>query len=131
MPSEAVRTDAVQIQPVLRRRKPVLADKALLQGFDLRIDDLNALAAALADEMIVVPVAGLLIPDDAPAERNFLGKPGLTQQLHRAVYRGLPHRRILSLNPAVQIVNGQVPLFLKKHGNDGSPLLRVVTTFSA
>ena len=74
MPSEAVRTDAVQIQPVLRGRKPVLADKALLQGFDLRIDDLNALAAALADEMIVVPVAGLLIPDDAPAERNFLGK---------------------------------------------------------
>ena len=54
MPSEALRTDAVQIQPVLRGRKSVLADKALLQGFDLRIDDLNALAAALADEMIVI-----------------------------------------------------------------------------
>ena len=72
MPSEALRTDAVQIQPVLRGRKSVLADKALLQGFDLRIDDLNALAAALADEMIVVPVAGLLIPDDAPAETVIL-----------------------------------------------------------
>ena len=79
----------------------------------------------------MMPVAGLLIPDDAPAERDFLGKPGLTQQLHRAVHRGLPHRRIMPLNPAVQIVNGQMPLLLKKHGNDGPPLLRVVTTFSA
>ena len=62
---------------MLRRNEAVLADKAFLQNLDVGIDNLKASPAPLADEVIVVPVAGPFVADHTAAGRNLSGKPGL------------------------------------------------------
>ena len=111
----AVRTNAVEVKPVGRGRKAVLAGKRILQCLNVRIHDFNVFAAPLAEKMIVVRAAGMFVPGEAVAEMQFTRKAGIAQQLHGAVHCGLPEGRIFVPDEIVQFLNRQMAFLMKKN----------------
>jgi hypothetical protein len=86
--------------PVLVDEKTALARDVVPQVLDLFALELEDLAAAGADHVVVAVVAAGLVAADAAVELVALGQPGLLAQLHGPVDRGHayaarppPHRR--------------------------------------
>lgn len=129
--SGAVRTNAVEVKPMGRGRKAVLAGKRILQGLNVRIHDFNVFAASLAEEMVVVRAAGMFVPGKSVAEMQLARKAGIAQQLHCPVHCGLPEGRIFAPDEIIQFLNSQMALLLKKNFNNPVALGCISQAFAA
>lgn len=121
----AVRANPVEVEAVDRGFEPVAAGQRVLQGFDLRVHDFDVASAALADKMIVVGVPGVLVPGEPVPKTDFPGQSRFAQQLHGAINRGLPERRIFAMDEIIDFFRCQVSVLAKKNFHNPLALRRV------
>src|SRR5437764_13086244 len=82
-----VKRDAIQFQPVIDQPVAELAGDLGLQLLDFLVGELDHLAVAQVDQMIVVAIAHLLVAGAALAEIMALDDAGVLEQLDRAIDR--------------------------------------------
>src|SRR3954464_5913444 len=82
-----VERDAIQLQPVINQLVAELAGDLGLQLLDLLGGELDHLAVAQIDQMIVMAVGHLLIARPAFAEIVPLDDPGILEQFYGAIHR--------------------------------------------
>src|SRR5206468_8272426 len=92
----AVRADAVELHPVPAHDETEKARDPLLLALELLAVELDDLAAALADDVVVVLRRLLtgLIACLAVLEVALGGEPALLEQLERPIDGRIPHPRI-------------------------------------
>lgn len=94
-----------------------------LDPLDLRRDELDDLAAARADEMLVVrPGGARLVPFEPFSEIVLSDETGFAQQLERAIHRGLPHRPPPFPQPRQDLLGGNVVVGAEEDLGDAQTL---------
>src|SRR5262249_27773982 len=106
----AVAAQPVDLVTVALDHEADLGRGLVLDPLDLRVRELEDLAARVADEVVVVlPLVVALEAGPAPA-RQLLCEPGCLEQLEGAVDRGAADVRAALLDQLQQVVDGKVAL---------------------
>jgi hypothetical protein len=116
---------AVQLVPVSQQAKSVLLRDRVLRVFDHLALELDDLAAARADQVIVVVVFDLVARDPIP-EVALLREAGLAEQLHRAIDGREADVGILFSERLEQVLARHVPVRREKDVENLIALLRVL-----
>src|SRR5262245_65658348 len=122
----AIRADAVQLEPVAGEHESQKARDALLLRLERFAVELHDLAAALADDVIVVLGALLarLVARLAVVEAPLGGEPGFLEQLEGAVDGGVADAGVHLLHRGVELFDRTMPAFGEEHARDVVPLRR-------
>src|SRR5206468_5963830 len=112
----ALRADAVELHPVAPDHEAEEAPDALLQALELLARELDDLAAALADDVVVVLLVVLhrLVARLPVVEVSLRGEAALLEELERAIHGGVADAWIHALDRGVELLDGEVPLGAEK-----------------
>src|SRR2546428_2457368 len=102
--------------------EPDVGRDLVLDALDLRVRELEDVAARLADEVVVVGALVLALEAALPVEGQLLGQARRLQQLQRAVHGGAADVRAPLLDELVEVVHGEVPLGAEEGVQDGLAL---------
>ncbi len=84
----AARTETVEFQTMGLDGKAITCGDLFLQAFDLTILELNNLAAAGADEVVVMTLMGDVVVLGLRTEVAGLGQPGVAEEIQSTIDRG-------------------------------------------
>src|SRR5437879_2544878 len=120
----ALGADAIELHAVAPHHEAEEATDAVLEALQLLARELDDLAAALADDVVVV----LALPLDrlearlAVVEVALGSEPDLFEQLERAVDGGVADAGVHLLDRRVELLDGEVPRGAEEHARDVVPL---------
>src|SRR2546422_3758225 len=120
----ALGADAVELHAVASHHEAEEAPDAVLEALQLLARELDDLAAALADDVVVVLALGLdrLEARLAVVEVTLGGEPDLLEQLERAVDGGVADSRVHLLDRRVELLDREVPRSPEKNTGNVVPL---------
>src|SRR5437867_7041599 len=122
----ARRADAVELHPVAADDEAEEAADALLQALELLAGELHDLAAALADDVVVVLLIVLhrLVTRLPVVEVALGGQAALLEQLEGAVHGRVPDARVHAPDGGVELLDGEVALGAEEDAGDVVALRR-------
>src|SRR2546425_5353551 len=120
----ALGADAVELHAVAPHHEAEEATDAVLEALQLLARELDDLAAALADDVVVVLALALdrLEARLAVVEVALGSEPDLLEQLERAVDGGVADAGVHLLDRRVELLDGEVPRGAEEHARDVVPL---------
>src|SRR6266702_5774778 len=119
----AFRALSIQLQLVHLDEESVAVCHFSLKFFDGLVLELDDVAAAGADQMVVVlPLGHVLIPGLAVAKMDLIGDPRLGEQLQGAIDRGVADARVLGPQLQIELLDAHVALGGKEHIENNVPL---------
>ena len=114
----AVGAESVEFHLVMGQQHAQLLRDCLLHQFQFVVLELDYLAAAFADEMVVMMLAGDFIARLTLVEMTFGEQVAFLQQLERAVNRRIADVRIDLLDLGVEFFRTDMPPQLEEYARD-------------
>src|SRR5262245_46800922 len=102
--------------------------RLVLDALDLRVRELEDLAAGVADEVVVVLALVVALEARLPLQRQLLGQARRLQQLERPIHRGASDVGPPLLDEREQVVHGEVALRSEEGVQDRLALLAALQT---
>src|SRR5215469_13788496 len=118
LPGAAVRADSVQFHLVAGQRHAQVARDDVLHALDRRVLELDDLAAALADEVIVMALADGFVARLTLVEMALVQQLAFLEQAQRAVDRRVADVRVDLLDLGVKFFGADVMAVLEEHARD-------------
>src|SRR6187431_2630071 len=117
-PGRAVAAGAVDLVAMALDREADLGRDVFLQLLDLRVRELEDLAAGPADEVVVVLPLVVALEDALALELQLAREAGVLQELERAVDGRAAHVRPALLDELQEVVDGEVALGAQERVED-------------